>query len=263
MSLTPQAIRSRLTTRAVGKRIQCVASADSTNDLAWAEAVKGAEHGFAIFAEEQRRGRGRMGRTWFAPKGSSILCSVVLRPELEVERVPLVTAIAALAASDAVDSVAGTESRIRFPNDVFVGEKKIAGVLVESRFISGRPDLFVIGVGINGNVGAEDFPKDLRSIATSLELERGERVNLAHAARALLEALDRWVEELEGGLRRIQKAWRERSAILHRPVRVLEGGRTYAGVVEDLDPIEGLEVRMASGSVRHFRGEHVERLEMA
>jgi len=259
MSLTPQAIRSRLSSRAIGRRIQCVGSVDSTNDLAWAEAVKGAEHGLAIFAEEQKKGRGRMGREWFAPKGSSILCSVVLRPEIDVERVPLITAIAALAAADAVDEIAGVESRIRFPNDVYVGPGKIAGVLVESRFISGRPDLFVVGVGLNGNVS--EFPKELN--ATSLSLLRGSEVNLAKAARSLLEALDRWVGELHGGLRSIKKAWRDRSAILGKPVRVREGGRSYSGVVEGLDPIEGLEVRLAAGPVRHFRGEHIERLELA
>lgn len=263
MSLTPQAIRSKLSTTAVGRRILCVGSAPSTNDVAWAEAVAGAEHGFAVFAEEQKRGRGRMGREWFAPKGSSLLCSVVLRPDLDVERVPLVTAIAALAAADAVDEIARATSSIRFPNDVFVGERKISGVLVESRFISGRPDLFVVGIGMNGNVAAADFPRELAGRATSLQIENGKPVNLALAARALLEALDRWVGELDGGLRAIRRAWRVRSAILDRPVRVREGGRVYSGVVEGLDPIEGLEVRLAAGPVRHFRGEHVEHLEMA
>ncbi len=262
MSLTSQAIRSRLSTRAVGRRIVCLGSVGSTNDVAWAEAVGGAEHGFAVFAEEQKRGRGRLGREWFAPKGSSILCSVVLRPDIDVERVPLVTAVAALATADAVDELVHAESSIRFPNDVYVRDRKIAGVLVESRFISGKPDLFVVGIGMNGNVGLDEFPRGLR--ATSLRVELGSDVNLARAARTLLEALDRWVGELEGGLRTIRRAWRERSAILGKSVRVKEGGRTYAGVVEGIDPVDGLEVRLASGGhVRHFKGEHVEHLELA
>jgi BirA family biotin operon repressor/biotin-[acetyl-CoA-carboxylase] ligase len=263
LSLTPQAIRSRLSTRAIGKKILCVGTVDSTNDVAWNEAVKGAGHGLAVFADEQKKGRGRMGRPWFAPKGTSLLCSVVLRPELDVGEVPLVTAVAALAVAEAVDEVAGVTSNIRFPNDVFVGEAKIAGVLVESRFISGRPDLFIVGMGVNGNVEPEEFPKDLKGRATSLMIARGARINLAQAARRLLEALDRWAGELKGGLRRIQKAWRERSGILRRAVRVREGGRTYRGVVEDLDPIEGLEVRLSEGQVRHFRGEHIEGLDLA
>ena len=261
MSLTPQAIRARLSSRAIGRRILCVGSVDSTNDLAWAEAVKGAEHGFAVFAEEQRRGRGRMGREWFAPRGSSILCSVVIRPEIDVERVPLVTAVAALAAADTVDEIAEVSSQIRFPNDVYVVHGKIAGVLVESRFVSSRPEFFVVGIGLNGNVGMDEFPKGLN--ATSLMVENGAEVNLAKAARTLLESLDRWLSALSGNLRPIRRAWRERSAILGKPVRVREAGRTYIGVVEDLDPIEGLVVRLSAGPVRHFRGEHVEHLELA
>ena len=97
---------------------------------------------------------------------------------------------------------------------------------------------------------------------TGEEVERGKPVSLPLAARALLEALDRWVGELEGGLRKIRKAWNDRSAILGREVRVREGGRTCSGVVEGLDPIEGLEVRLSAGPVRHFRGEHVEHLEL-
>lgn len=261
MSLTSQAIRSRLSSRAVGRRVLCVGSVGSTNDVAWAEAEQGAEHGFAVFAEEQKKGRGRMGRQWFAPKGSSILCSVVLRPEIEIGHLPLVTAIAALAAADAVDELTEENSKIRFPNDVYIGQGKIAGVLVESRFTSSRPDFFVVGIGINGNVGMDEFPRGLS--AMSLMVANGAEVNLVKAARALLEALDRWVVELDGGLKSIRRAWRERSAILGRPVRVREAGRTYEGVVEGLDPIEGLEVRLAAGPVRHFRGEHVERLELA
>ncbi|HZN63493.1 MAG TPA: biotin--[acetyl-CoA-carboxylase] ligase [Planctomycetota bacterium] len=262
MSLTPQSIRSRLSTSAIGRRIQCVGSVGSTNDVAWAAAVEGAEHGFAVFAEEQKKGRGRMGRDWFAPKGSSILCSVVLRPEIGIDRVPLITAIAALAASDTADESAHATSSIRFPNDVFIGDRKIAGVLVESRFISGRPDLFVVGIGMNVNVAAEDFPRELKGIATSVQIERGSPVNLARTARSLLESLDRWAGELDGNLRTLRRAWRERSAILGRPVRVREGGKAYSGVVEGIDPIEGLEVRLAAGPVRHFRGEHVEHLEL-
>jgi len=110
-------------------------------------------------------------------------------------------------------------------------------------------------------VGADVFPKGLS--ATSMRVEKGAEVNLAKAARSLLEALDRWTDELTGSLTPIRRAWRKRSAILGQAVRVREGGKTYIGVVEDLDPIEGLEVRLAAGPVRHFRGEHVEHLELA
>lgn len=261
MKLTPESIRSKMQSRVVGRRIVCLDACESTNDHAWQEALEGAADGTAVFAEEQTKGRGRHGREWFAPKGSCVLCSVVLRPQIDAERVPLVTAVAALAAADAVEDLADVEARIRFPNDVLVAGRKIAGVLVESRFISSRPDLFIVGIGLNANLGRADLPGELRETATSLAIERGSEVNRAHAARALLEALDRWTPELDGG-RSVRRAWRERSAILGRPVRVRQNGRSFTGTVDDVDPVEGVTLRLESGHVRAFRGEHLERLEM-
>ncbi|MBI4563530.1 MAG: biotin--[acetyl-CoA-carboxylase] ligase [Planctomycetes bacterium] len=247
----------------MGRKILCLKSVGSTNDAAWSQAVEGAPHGTAIFAEEQRRGRGRMGREWFAPRGTSILCSVILRPEISVDRVPLVTAAAALAAADAVEEAGGIEAGIRFPNDVVSAGKKLAGVLVESRFISGRPDLFVAGIGVNVNVAASDFPKELRATATSLSIEKGEEVSRIHVARALMEAMERWADDPAHRIKEIRKAWRDRSEILNRRVRIRAEGKTYGGVVEEVDPIEGIEVRLDAGPVRVFRGEHIEKLDVA
>jgi BirA family biotin operon repressor/biotin-[acetyl-CoA-carboxylase] ligase len=184
---------------------------------------------------------------------------VILRPELEPERVPLVAAAAALAAADAVEEL---DPRIVFPNDVFVNGRKIAGVLVESRFISTRPDLFIVGIGLNVNANRNDFPTELRETATSIAIEKGVEVNRARIARALLERLDDWVGELGGNLRRLKKAWRERSFILGRRVRVRQDGRSFSGTVTDIDPLMGLEVRLESGHARAVRGEHVEKLDL-
>jgi len=153
MNLTPDSIRSRLQSRVVGRKILCVDTCESTNDLAWKEALAGAPDGTAVFAEEQTRGRGRFGRVWTAPRGKGLLCSVVLRPEIEVERVPLMTAMAALAAADVV----GDEAQIRFPNDVMLDGKKIAGILVEARFISSKPDMFIVGLDLKVHAHPPDI----------------------------------------------------------------------------------------------------------
>jgi BirA family biotin operon repressor/biotin-[acetyl-CoA-carboxylase] ligase len=246
--MNPESIRSRLQSRVVGKKIICVELCESTNDLAWREALAGAPDGTAIFAEDQSKGRGRFGRAWIAPRGKALLCSIILRPEIEVERVPLMTAMAALAAADVV----GDEALIRFPNDVMVGGKKIAGILVEARFISNRPDLFIVGIGLNVN----GHPPGMD--AASL----GENVSRTAAARALLTALDDWYGRLGGSLRDYRKAWRERSFILAKRVRARQNGKTVEGVVEEVDPIDGIVLRLDSGHPRTFRSEHVERLEV-
>lgn len=248
MNLSPESIRSRLQSRIVGRKILCVDSCESTNDLAWKEALAGAGDGTAIFAEEQTKGRGRFGRTWTAPKGKGLLCSIVLRPEIEVDRVPLMTAMAALAAADVV----GDEAQIRFPNDVMLEGKKIAGILVEARFISSRPDMFIVGIGLNVN----GHPDDMN--ATSL----GERVSRVAAARALLESVDEWYGKLSGTLRDYRKAWRERSFILQKRVRVRQNGRAVTGIVEEVDPMDGIVLRLESGHPRTIRSEHVEHLEV-
>jgi len=248
VNLTPESIRSRLQTRVVGKKILCVDSCESTNDLAWKEALAGAADGTAIFAEEQSKGRGRFGRVWTAPRGKGLLCSIVLRPEIDVERVPLLTAMAALAAADVV----GDEAQIRFPNDVMLDGKKIAGILVEARFISSRPDMFIVGIGLNVN----GHPPDVN--ATSL----GESVSRVATARVLLEAMDLWYGRLSGHLRDYRKAWRERSFILQKRVRVRQNGRAVVGTVEEVDPMDGIVLRLESGHPRTIRSEHVEHLEV-
>lgn len=246
--MTPESIRARLHTRVVGKRILCVELCASTNDVAWQAALDGAPDGTAVFAEEQTQGRGRLGRTWTSPRGTNLLVSIVLRPRLEIERVPLITALGALAVTDAVDLPA----RVRFPNDIVVDGRKLAGILVESRFISERPDLFILGIGLNVNAHPPDLP------ATSLAQEKGREQSRTIVARALLEAVDEWYARLDGPLKPWQKAWRERSDLLGREVRIRERGRSTAGTVDDMDPIEGIVLRLASGHVRSFRGEHVE-----
>ncbi len=248
MNLSPESIRSRLQSRVVGKKILCLDACESTNDVAWTEALAGAADGTAIFAEEQTKGRGRFGRIWSAPRGKGLLCSIVLRPEIEVDRVPLMTAMAALAAADVV----GDEAQIRFPNDVMLDGRKIAGILVEARFISSRPDVFIVGIGLN----VSGHPPDLN--ATSL----GESVSRVAAARALLEAVDVWYGRLSGTLRDYRKAWRERSFILQKRVRVKQNGRTVSGTVEDVDPMDGIVLRLESGHPRTIRSEHVEHLEV-
>jgi BirA family biotin operon repressor/biotin-[acetyl-CoA-carboxylase] ligase len=248
MRLSPEAVQSKLHARTLGRRIVCVDSCESTNDLAWKAALEGAADGTVFFAEEQSKGRGRFGRTWIAPRGKALLCSIVLRPEIEVERVPLVTALGALAAADAV----GDDARIRFPNDVMLHGKKIAGILVEARFISSRPDVFIVGIGLNVNAHPPGVD------ATSL----GPDASRVAVARALLEAADDWYHRLGGNLRDYRKAWRERSFILRKRVRVRQDGKAFTGTVEEIDPIDGLVVRVDSGHPRTVRSEHVEHLEV-
>lgn len=253
--MTPASISARLDVRAVGRRVECVERCVSTNDLAWKAAREGAPHGTAFFAEEQTQGRGRRGRTWLAPHGTSILCSILLRPEIEAERAQLVTALGALAVVE-VAAATGVEARVRFPNDVYVGDRKLAGVLVESRFVASRADLFVLGIGLNVNAHPEDLP------ATSLSRETGRAVDRATVARRLLEAADAWAARLAGPLDPWRSTWREKSDLPGRRVEVRIADRAVTGTVEDVDPLDGLVLRLPTGHLRAVRGEEVELLRL-
>lgn len=253
--MTPKKIRAGLKTRVIGRSIECHAKAASTNDLAWAAAVAGAPEGAAFFAEEQTGGRGRCGHTWHSPRGG-LWMSVVLRPRVPLDRLLLVTAVGALGVADAVDELGGLASRIRFPNDIVVDDRKISGTLVEVRLIGPAPDLAVMGVGLNVNLERADFPKDLRPISTSLRIETGRAIDLHAAARAVLTALDRWYARL-GDVDRVRDEYRRRSSILRRRIRLLFGGETIVGTATAVDAVDGLVVRLDSGHPRALRAEHI------
>jgi BirA family biotin operon repressor/biotin-[acetyl-CoA-carboxylase] ligase len=143
-------------------------------------------------AEEQTEGRGRLGRSWQAPAGTSVLVSVLLRPAVEPPRLPELSLVAGGAVAEAIADVTGIDPAIKFPNDVLVGGKKVAGILAESS--EGR---VVLGIGVNVNQTAEELPRDAQTEPTSLRIEVGDRVDRADLLAAILLRLersyDRWV----------------------------------------------------------------------
>ena len=160
----------------------------STQRLLGPELAEGA----VAVAEEQTEGRGRLGRTWVSPPGVSVLCSVLLEPAVETPRLPELSVVAGEACAEAIGRVTGLEPRIKLPNDVLLGDRKVAGILAEAH--DGR---VVLGVGINVNVEPEDLPRDVVTPAASLLGELGKPVDRAELLVTLLESLerhyDRWV----------------------------------------------------------------------
>lgn len=147
--------------------------------------------GSVAAAEEQTAGRGRLGRTWHAPHGTSILCSVLLRPQVDPARLPELTVLGARAVADAIAGALDVEPTVKHPNDVLVGGRKVAGVLGEA-----RDGIVVLGMGVNVNVSAADMPPETRLPATSLSIETGGEVDrarlLAHVLHELETRYDAW-----------------------------------------------------------------------
>ena len=216
--------------------------ADSTNQRAKELAAAGAPHGTVVTADEQTAGRGRQGRAWVAPAGSAVLVSVVLR-ELD-ERFPLVPLVAAVAVAEACESIAPVRCQIKWPNDVWIDRRKVAGILVEGRPAEGWA---VLGIGLN--VAPVELPPELRDIATSLRLEGG----IPLATGAVLRALSDW---LAAEVDEVLAAWRSRDALRGEAVAWADG----AGVAARIDDSGSLLVETDAGLVALGAGEvHLER----
>ena len=244
-----------LNTHDLGQTLHCSDELPSTNDRAKELAEEGAGHGEVVIAESQTAGRGRRGRAWSSPSGKNLYLSVVLRPALPPQRAPELTLVASVAACDACRQ-AGVEAGIKWPNDVLVGGRKLAGILTE---LSAEPDQVhwvVLGIGVNLNARADDFPGDLREIATSLAIERGQPVPRALFTAALLSSLEQWLDvHAAEGFAPIRAAWRERSVTLGHEVSVDGDGGPISGVAEDIDEAGALLVRGASGLSRVVAGD--------
>jgi BirA family biotin operon repressor/biotin-[acetyl-CoA-carboxylase] ligase len=247
-----EAFQTRLATRFVGRRFLYYEHLPSTQDAARQEAERGAPEGTTILADEQTAGRGRLGRQWVSPPGGSLYFSVVLRPHSEHLRT--LGMIWPLAICQAVGEVTGLSPRVKWPNDVLVGPRKLAGVLIDSEFSGGRVDYAIAGIGLNVNSDMS-AREEIRDIATSISTELGREV----AREELLAILLRRFEELYGAARRgqpVHLGWKAHLETLGRPVRVRLGEGVEEGVAEDVEPDGTLILRRPDGShVRIEAGE--------
>lgn len=238
-----------------------LAECGSTSDVAasWArgelEGQGRAPHGAVVIADAQTRGRGRLGRSWHSPPGESLYFSAVLRPTLEPRRIPPLTLTAAVALAEAVLET-GVTPELKWPNDVLVGGRKLAGILTELVCAGQRIDFVVLGIGVNLN--NERFPPELAASATSLGLVLGRRIEREAFVRALCERLEVWYERFtSAGPAPVIAAWKEHARMLGGRVTVTLGGpkgpgqkaETITGVAEDLDLDGMLVVRGEDGSV--------------
>jgi len=212
---------------------------DSTQSVAFGLAEHGAADRTVVVADQQLAGRGRRGRIWRAPAGTSLLASIIVRPRLPQALLPTFSPMTAVATAEALRRVAPVAARVKWPNDVLVGGKKIAGILLES-----RAPVIIIGIGVN--LGQREFPPELAGLATSVALETGRAPDRETMLSALLEEFDAWRVRLEReGFGAVREQWRMLSDTLGRHV-TLDG---VTGIAVDLD-VDGALLIDAGGTVR-------------
>ena len=252
--LLPAEIRDGLKTSTFGReRIDYCAVIDSTNVRARTIADEGAPEGTIVVAETQLKGKGRRGRSWFSPAGEGIYVSVILRPRVPPSEAPQLVLMAAVAAAEALLAHAALPVSVKWPNDILVGGKKIAGILTEMRLDGDRIDHVVIGMGVNVNTPAEGLPPEIAAIATSLRAETGRTFSRAGLLRTYLEKLEGWYALFrERRFEPIRERWLEIARIIGKQVKIAGVDRTYEGEVVDIDPNGFLILKSPDGAVQRI-----------
>jgi len=251
--LNADLIEYELSTEKVGKNILVYETTDSTNDVAWHYAAETGYDGLAVFAEHQRAGRGRLGRLWLAPPGSSILGSILLQDHSPSHQEPL-TLLAGLAAAQAIEYSCTLPVRIKWPNDVTYRGRKIAGTIVESRQINSKL-CYVIGIGINCRQTPEDFAPELRESAISIQQGLDRQIDRIELARQLLTQFDScWSKVVSDGCQTLHDQWLNRCDDLGRRLTLTQNNQRYTGRVIDVNPQAGLMLQLDSGAVKIFPG---------
>jgi BirA family biotin operon repressor/biotin-[acetyl-CoA-carboxylase] ligase len=246
-------VTPHLTTQALGRRIEYHATVDSTNRVAGDLARQGAAEGTVVVADTQTAGRGRMGRHWVSPPGDNLSFSVLLTPNVEPARVPQLALVAAVAVHEGLAACCPeVAARIKWPNDILIGGRKVAGILCEASLEADRVHRVILGIGINVN-GAR-VPRELRAVATTLRSAGGREYSRPALLGAVLNHLEpRYREWLrEGSLRGLLAYYERHSALDGRPVAAENLSGVVRGTARGITPTGELVLETAAGPLVHL-----------
>lgn len=249
--LTALEIGPLLATRDLGRTLHHYDALESTNAKAFELAHEGGFHGEVIVTEHQTQGKGRRGRVWVSPAGKNLALSVILRPDIAPARAPELTLVAAVALVETLKD-SNVDASIKWPNDVQIGGKKVAGILTELSADVERVHFVIVGIGVNLNSELKDFPAEVAEIATSVSINRPSPVHRALFTAALLSKLEDWYDTwAEQGFEPVRAAWKSHTSMLGQEVLVRSDAKELRGVAEDIDP---------SGALLLRTGDRVERI---
>ncbi|MGB7768954.1 MAG: biotin--[acetyl-CoA-carboxylase] ligase [Verrucomicrobiia bacterium] len=239
----------------IGRDIRVFEQTTSTNDVMEKLARDGVKEGVVVFAESQTKGRGRLGRKWISPAYKGLWFSVLLRPDLRPQEATQLTVVAATALCRAIQSETGLNPEIKWPNDILVGGRKVAGVLTELSAELDRVKHVILGIGVDVNLGAGEWPAELRKQATSLKIEAGRAVSRADLAAAVLRELDNdYGRVCAGQFAAVADEWEARCQTIGRNVAIQIGGRRVQGRAEALGESGELLLRTEHGHLERISG---------
>lgn len=248
--LDPDKIQADLKTKRIGSKVLVYTSTSSTNDIASEYARNKKNDGLVVFAEEQTSGRGRGGNQWQSARCESILCSIALvDSKLSGELLSLTCAVAV---AEAIGKPGKSHARIKWPNDILLNSKKVAGILLEAKPNKGAVS-YVIGIGINCHQTKESFPPDLQPIATSIDIEGKIKCDRIFLAKRLLSSLDNWFVTAEENGGKVLEQWSKLSIQLGNRITVIYNRRKFTGNCIGIDPEKGLILQLETGGRRFFQ----------
>ena len=248
--LTPLEIKTGLKTEFLGHNSLCYTTLDSTNETAKKEALADAPEGTVVVAEQQQQGKGRLERNWFSPPELGLWFSVILRPQIELVQASQLTFVSAVAVCQALRTVTGLSVMIKWPNDLLYRGKKLCGILTELGAEIEEINYLVVGIGLNVNQQAKDFPPEIRKTATSLALASGRSWQRVELLRAILEEYEKQYQiYLQKGFAQTLLLWRELNVTLGQEVTVSTREESFVGIAEDINEAGCLLIRKASGEL--------------
>lgn len=252
--ITSEELAATLKTRIMGRpAVHLLKETDSTNLQAKAMAAQGAAEGTLVVADTQTQGRGRRGRTWHSPSKRNIYASLILRPQMSPSQAPQITLMTAVALARTLRISADLDAKIKWPNDVMVGGKKIAGILTEISADMDVVDYVVVGFGINVNTRQNEVPVEIAPIATSIILEKGVQTARSRLLCDLLEHYEAAYDLLnEQGFGPVMQQWRSMTDIIGQRVYVDVMETRHTGVVETVDDDGVLILRKDDGETRRI-----------
>ncbi|MCM3766588.1 biotin--[acetyl-CoA-carboxylase] ligase [Neobacillus niacini] len=227
--ITADEIRLGLETSFIGRNIHYEETVDSTQKIAHGLATEGVPEGTVVLAEEQLSGKGRMNRKWHSPKFTGVWMSLILRPNIPLTRSPQLTLLTAVAIVQAIEEVTELKPEIKWPNDIMINGKKITGILTELQAEADRIHSIIIGIGINVNQQAVDFPEELRETATSLFIEAGGNISRAGLIRSIFKHFEKlYMLYLEQGFLPVKLLWESYAVSIGKNLKA----RTLTDVIE-------------------------------
>ncbi len=245
--VTEKKVLERLTTKWVGRELVIRQTVTSTMQAAREEIGRGAVEGTVVVAGAQSEGRGRLGRTWISPPGT-LLASIVLYPGRF--HLPFLVMVSALAVADAVQEITGMTARLKWPNDVMLAGRKIAGILLESG-VTGKGELYaVVGIGLNVNLRIQDYT-EIADLATSVSDTMGHPVPVTDALVAVLAQFEKWYAAMLAG-EPVLESWRDRLDTLGKRVAIKTGDMICEGKALSVDCDGSLILRLEDGSLKSF-----------